>query len=158
MAGKVSNTMSLAEFRALTGQAPRETPVKRAKGAGIGKPSPAPAKPRKTARKGPKTAEVDLFVEFARAEGLAVAREYEFHPQRRWRFDYALPRERIALEVEGGVWQYGRHNRAAGFLGDMDKYNAAAVLGWRVLRVTPKNLRRAATLEMIRAAINGGTA
>lgn len=150
--------MSLEEFRALTGVGKPEAPQKAPKAAQIGKPSSGRAKAPQRPRKGPKTAEVDLFVEFARTEGLTVVREYEFHPQRKWRFDYALPRERIALEVEGGVWQYGRHNRAAGFLGDMDKYNAAAVLGWRVLRVTPKNLRRAATLEMIRAAINGGTA
>jgi len=148
--------MSLEEFRALTGTGKQEKPTARRKAAGIGKPSSGRAKAPQRPRKGPKTAEPDLFVEFARSEGLSVVREYEFHPKRKWRFDYALPRERIALEVEGGVWQYGRHNRAAGFLGDMDKYNAAAVLGWRVIRITPKNLRTSATINMLRAAINGG--
>ena len=63
-------------------------------------------------------------------------REYRFHPLRRWRFDFAWPNELIAIEVEGGSWQYGRHNRASGFELDCEKYNAAALMGWRVFRFT----------------------
>lgn len=79
--------------------------------------------------------------------------EFAFHPTRRWKFDYAWSSFRIALEVEGGIWTGGRHNRAAGFLADIEKYNAAAIIGWRVLRTTPDNLLKASTLEMIREAI-----
>jgi len=64
-------------------------------------------------------------------------REYRFHPSRRWRFDYAWPSRMIALEIEGGVWTGGRHTRGAGFLGDMEKYNAATLMGWKVLRCVP---------------------
>ena len=52
--------------------------------------------------------------------------EYRFHPTRKWRFDAAFPSEKVAVEIEGGVWKYGRHNRASGFLNDMEKYNEAA--------------------------------
>jgi hypothetical protein len=55
----------------------------------------------------------------------------------------------IALEVEGGVWTGGRHTRGAGFVRDMEKYNRAGVLGWRLLRVTPDKLVSAGTFEMI---------
>ena len=65
-----------------------------------------------------------------------MVKEYRFHPTRKWRFDYAIPSHLIALEVEGGVWTGGRHIRASGFLGDMEKYNNAALLGWRVFRTT----------------------
>lgn len=51
-----------------------------------------------------------------------------------WRFDFAWPAQCIAVEVEGGVWSDGRHVRPAGFTEDCKKYNAAARLGWRVLR------------------------
>jgi hypothetical protein len=56
----------------------------------------------------------------------------------------------VALEVEGGVWTGGRHTRGAGFLKDVEKYNRAAVLGWRLLRVTPDKLVSFGTFEMLR--------
>lgn len=40
----------------------------------------------------------------------------------------------IAVEIEGGIWTLGRHSRGKGMENDMIKYNAAAELGWRVLR------------------------
>lgn len=79
--------------------------------------------------------------------------EYKFHPDRKWRMDFAWPRHMIALEVEGGVWTNGRHTRGSGFVRDMEKYNAAALLGWRVFKCTPDTLLSAATVEMIRGAL-----
>ena len=67
-------------------------------------------------------------------------REYRFHPTRKWRFDFAWPDHKVAVEIEGGVWSHGRHNRATGFIEDCDKYNEATILGWRVLRFTHKQL------------------
>jgi len=63
-------------------------------------------------------------------------REWRFHPVRRWRFDFAWPDRMVAVECEGGTWSGGRHVRGGGFEADCWKYNAAAVLGWKVLRVT----------------------
>lgn len=68
--------------------------------------------------------------------------EHRFAPPRRWRFDFAWPLYRVAVELEGGVWSGGRHTRAAGFLGDVEKYNAAVMGGWRVLRFTADDLKR----------------
>ena len=67
-------------------------------------------------------------------------REYRFAPPRRWRFDFAWPDKKLAVEIEGGVWSKGRHTRGKGFINDCDKYNAAVLLGWRVLRFTDKHL------------------
>lgn len=101
---------------------------------------------------------VDIFIQLAtRALGVEVVKEYIFHPTRKWRFDYAVPAWRIALEVEGGVHTGGRHIRPKGFLGDMEKYNAAAVLGWRVLRCVPDQLLSKKTTDMIAEAYNYGT-
>lgn len=79
--------------------------------------------------------------------------EYRFHPTRRWRMDYAWPEHRVALEVEGGVWTGGHHTRGSGFLGDIEKYNMAATLGWRILRCQPKELLTMATVELVRSAL-----
>lgn len=47
------------------------------------------------------------------------------------------------------MWSGGRHNRGKGFVADIEKYNAATLLGWRVLRFNP---RRVETGEAIRQA------
>lgn len=65
--------------------------------------------------------------------------EYRFHPDRKWRADFAIPSAKILIEIDGGVWSGGRHTRGAGFLGDMEKLTSAAVLGYRVLRYAPKD-------------------
>ena len=84
-----------------------------------------------------------------------VVKEYKFHPVRKWRFDYAIIEQKIALEVEGGVWTGGRHTSPQGFLGDIEKYNTATLMGWRVFRVTPDDLYKTATLNLIKTAISG---
>ena len=67
--------------------------------------------------------------------------EHRFHPTRRWRFDASLPALRVSVEVEGGLWIQGRHNRASGYIADLEKYNAAVLLGYRVLRYTPQQIK-----------------
>jgi hypothetical protein len=93
----------------------------------------------------------EVFLRAIKVRGLPLPEcEWKFDAKRRWRFDYAWPEKMIALEVEGGVWTGGRHTRGAGFLKDIEKYNRAAVLGWRLLRVTPDKLVSFGTFEMLR--------
>ncbi len=65
--------------------------------------------------------------------------EFKFHPKRKWRFDYAWPDKKIALELDGGTWLRGggRHNRDS----DREKMNAAVLLGWKVLRFSGEQLK-----------------
>lgn len=70
--------------------------------------------------------------------------EYKFHPTRKWLFDFAWPEQKVALEIEGGAWTGGRHTRGKGYESDCAKYSEAAVLGWKVLRVTTGMLERGA--------------
>lgn len=79
--------------------------------------------------------------------------EVRFDPIRRWRFDFAFPAHKVAVEVEGGSWTNGRHTRPAGFEADCEKYNAAALLGWVVLRVTPRMIEDGRALRYVQQAI-----
>ena len=98
----------------------------------------------------------DLFAVLCRSDlNVECVKEFKFPPKLRWRFDYAIPEPRIALEVEGGVWTNGRHTRPQGFLGDIEKYNTATLMGWRVFRTTPDDLLRTATLNLLKQAISG---
>lgn len=75
---------------------------------------------------------------YAKSVGVDIEPEYRFHPTRRWRFDFAFPSRMIAVEYEGMTRQGGRHQRFSGFVADTEKYNEAALLGWKVIRVTAK--------------------
>ena len=83
------------------------------------------------------------------AQGIPLpAVEYRFAaPARQWRFDYAWIEQHVALEVDGGTWVRGRHSRGGGQQGDMEKGNAAVLLGWRVLHYTPQQMRDCAYMD-----------
>ena len=81
---------------------------------------------------------------------IPFAREHKFHMERKWQFDFVLlPLTRkIAIEVEGGVFNQGRHTRGKGFENDLMKYNAAVMDGWRVLRYSTGQVHKAHVEEI----------
>lgn len=81
--------------------------------------------------------EIDLM-----AAGIEFVREYRFDEARRWRFDFAMPERKIAIEVDGGVFSGGRHTTGKGFEADLEKLNRAVTLGWRVLRYSTGMVQR----------------
>jgi len=82
-------------------------------------------------------------------------REYRFAKPRRWRFDFAWPEYMIACEVEGGIWNGGRHATGVGISGDCEKASEAAILGWRVLRVTGDQIKRGEALNWLERVLLG---
>jgi very-short-patch-repair endonuclease len=103
--------------------------------------------------KPPKSALEEMLALELKAAGLAFEREYRFHPDRRWRFDFAFPIQQIAVEVEGGTWVNGRHNRASGIEDDMEKYNEATQLGWSVLRFPARSVKDGTAASMTIAMV-----
>lgn len=73
-------------------------------------------------------------------------RELKFHQpndgekKRQWRFDFAWPDKKIAVELEGGVFTGGRHTTGAGYSKDAEKYNIAVLQGWKILRYTTSTI------------------
>jgi very-short-patch-repair endonuclease len=78
-------------------------------------------------------------------------REYQFAKSigRKWRADFAFHSSRLLVEIEGGIWVQGRHGRGAGMMKDMDKYNAATLLNWRLLRFSPSHVKSGLALKAI---------
>lgn len=88
-----------------------------------------------------------LFLALWKTFGMVKVRaepveQFQFHPTRNWRFDFAWPDAKVAVELEGGTWSRRKmaHNTGAGIQRDIEKYNAAVVEGWRVFRYTTKDL------------------
>ena len=93
----------------------------------------------------------ELLMEILLKEAdVPFAREHKFHMERKWRFDFVLlPLTRkIAIEVEGGVFNKGRHTRGKGFENDLLKYNQAVLLGWKVLRYSTGQVHPAHVQEI----------
>jgi very-short-patch-repair endonuclease len=97
-----------------------------------------------------------LFQQIEQHDLIPPVREYKFHPERRWRFDFAYPIIKVAIEVEGGTWAGGRHTRGYGFEADCEKYNEAALAGWSVIRVTPKMVTDLRAVKFIQRALTNG--
>lgn len=75
--------------------------------------------------------------------------EYRFAPPRRWRFDFAWPGQAIALEVDGGGFINGRHSRGLGIEKDCEKFNEAVLIGYTVLRVTPRLVANGTAINLL---------
>lgn len=67
-----------------------------------------------------------------------------------WRFDFAWPRLKVAMEIEGGAWSNGRHTRGSGFAADLRKYQAAMVRGWTIYRCDYAMLKSGEAYEAIK--------
>lgn len=83
----------------------------------------------------------------------APVREHRFHPERKWRFDFAFLEQKVAAECEGAIYVNGRHTRGSGFEKDCEKYNAATLLGWRVFKFTPRMVKTGAAIEALQEAL-----
>ena len=94
--------------------------------------------------------EDQLYLEMEASKLPLPERNYRFHDTRKWRFDFAWVGEKIALEVEGGTWIKGRHSRGAGYAKDCEKYNEAALLGWKIFRVTTDMVKDGRAIELVK--------
>jgi very-short-patch-repair endonuclease len=72
---------------------------------------------------------------------------------RKYRFDATWPEFKVAVEVQGGQWTRGRHNRAAGYESDAEKSALAQIEGWIVLAVTPSMINKGLADFLIRRAL-----
>jgi len=65
--------------------------------------------------------------------GSDITREFRFHPERRWRFDFAWPGVKVAVEIQGFG---GGHQSIGGLCRDAEKWREAILLGWTVVPFT----------------------
>ncbi|NNH86229.1 DUF559 domain-containing protein [Acinetobacter sp. ANC 4279] len=76
-------------------------------------------------------------------------REFKFHPKRKWSADFHIIGKKILVEVEGGIWSGGRHTRGKGYIGDMEKYNSATMMGYQVIRFSTEQVKSGLAVQQI---------
>lgn len=103
----------------------------------------------------------DLFYNQIKESGLPEPnRQFKFHPKRRWRADFGWNCEyngrkvRLIAEVEGGIFIGGRHTHPIGFTKDVEKYDEAEILGYKVIRVTSGMVRDGRGLDFLKRAFD----
>jgi very-short-patch-repair endonuclease len=84
-------------------------------------------------------------------------REHRFC-MRKFRFDFAWPDKKLAVEIHGGIWNGGRHVSGVGFANDCVKRNYAVMGGWRVLEFVGSDVKDGSALTWIRAFLARGQA
>ena len=107
------------------------------------------------AKQSPSRLEDKFLMLWKHAKGPLLEREYRFDAKRRWRADFAHLEARCLIEVEGGIWVQGRHNRAAGFNADLEKYLEAGLQGWRVFRFGSEQITMENVERLVRAMPHG---
>ena len=73
--------------------------------------------------------------------GFGLEKEYRFS-KRRFRFDFAIPELKIAIEYDGLNSKKSGHTTLVGFTSDTEKINLAISMGWKVLRFTVMNYQQ----------------
>lgn len=91
--------------------------------------------------RGQKNKDMLSFILKATFPHLTIVEEHVFHPTRKWRFDFAIPEIKLAIEYQGhgatgGGGHVGGHASMSGMAGDCEKINQAQALGWTVLLFT----------------------
>ena len=81
--------------------------------------------------------------------------EHRFHPERKWRLDYAYPDLRIAIEYQGGNFSRGKggHSSVAGLMRDYEKFTEASLLGWTLILIDAASVRSGQAVEWVRRAL-----
>ena len=130
---QVSSSYSIAEYKKMIG---------------ANKPKRGSKRPKVKGEKVQSEGEVILATAL-RVLKIEFEQEFKFHPTRKWRADFHLKDRKILVEVEGGIWSNGRHTRAKGYLGDLEKYNEATMMGYQVIRFSTEQVKSGKAIEQI---------
>ena len=88
------------------------------------------------------------------ADGLTdFEQEYRFDQTRRYRLDLAFPKQKVGIEINGGIWHGKAHSSPLMILRDMEKANLLIQLGWRVLRYTPAQVKQGEAIEGLKSLL-----
>jgi hypothetical protein len=79
----------------------------------------------------------------------------DWTPRRQYRADFAFVKEMLLIEVDGGTWISGGHNRGAAYARDRERDNEALCHGWRTIRVVPSQIESGKAVRWVEVALHG---
>lgn len=90
-------------------------------------------------------AEMTLAAQLEMAR-IPFERQYRFNPERKHRADFIIfgattrNADCLLIEVDGGTWMAGRHNRGSSIPAEFEKGALAAIAGYRVIHCTTEQV------------------
>jgi very-short-patch-repair endonuclease len=79
---------------------------------------------------------------WCKLKGYELLTEYRFHEYRKYRFDFAIKELMVGIEYEGGIFKdVSGHKNVRNYQKDVEKYNLAQSLGWKIIRFTALNYK-----------------
>lgn len=89
-----------------------------------------------------------------RVERIAFEREFRAVEGRKFRWDFHIAPD-LLVEVQGGVWNYGKsgHATGTGITRDAEKCSLAAAHGYRVIQATTQQVKDGSAIGWIKQAI-----
>lgn len=84
----------------------------------------------------------DPFAQYLTFKNIKYIRQFNPIKDKRFKCDFYLPKYNIIIEIEGGIFIYGRHNRGKGYSEDCKKYNLIMLEGYKVIRFTTDHFMR----------------
>lgn len=84
-----------------------------------------------------------------RAMSINLERQYRWMPNRKYRADFAHPKTRLLVELDGAA-----HRIKGRFDDDIRKSQDALLCGWRLLRISTRQVRTGEAADVVRRAID----
>jgi very-short-patch-repair endonuclease len=92
-----------------------------------------------------------------KADGIPFVQNYRFSEDRKFEIDIAIPKHRIGVEIDGGVFTRQAHGSISGIKRDMAKHNLLVREGWRVLRFRPDEVACGKAVEGIKDLLSSAS-
>ena len=87
---------------------------------------------------------------------IKLLREYKLLENRRFRGDFAHLESKTVIEIQGGIWIRGRHNRATGYTKDCERSLLLVADGWKVIYLV-ESMFTEQIFEIIKGIIDGNS-
>jgi len=125
--------------------------------------NPAAAAVQRIAKPKPDKARFErLFAFQCRSLGLPVFEQQFLFAKaalgRQWAADFYFAKHRLIVELQGAIWQRGGggHSHPTGILKDMEKHNAAVLLGLSVLAFTTDQVTSGEAVAFTQKVLTAG--
>ena len=83
------------------------------------------------------------FAMALKSVGVEMVQQHKFHPARRWLMDFCtVDGSKVCVEIDGGEFANGAHNRGARMAQDYEKRNSAIEMGFFVFQLTGGMVRK----------------